>query len=127
MALVLTTGQRGDSPCSSRSWNESTCPALGPGRPRNRPLRVLADKAYPSRANRAYLRKRGIQAVIPEKKDQRRHRKAKGRNGGRPPAFDREASRSATPSSGPSAASSAIAASRPGSTSSPSATKPPSK
>jgi transposase len=52
---------------------------------------VLADKAYASRSNRAYLRRRRITAVIPEKKDQRRNRIAKGRSGGRPPAFDIEA------------------------------------
>jgi hypothetical protein len=39
-------------------------PRLGPGRPRTRPDRVLADKAYSSRANRALLRCRGIRAVI---------------------------------------------------------------
>ena len=61
-----------------------------PGRPRTRPGRVLADKAYGSRANRAYLRRRGIRCTIPEKADQVRHRKAKGRHGGRPPAFDPE-------------------------------------
>jgi transposase len=49
---------------------------------------VLADKAYGSRANRAYLRRRGIRCTIPEKADQVRHRTAKGRAGGRPPAFD---------------------------------------
>jgi transposase len=50
---------------------------------------VLADKAYSSRANRALLRCRGIRAVIPEKDDQAAHRRARGRHGGRPPAFDR--------------------------------------
>ena len=64
-------------------------PRLGPGRPRTRPGRVLADKAYSSKANRALLRRRGIGAVIPEKDDQAAHRRAKGRRGGRPPAFDR--------------------------------------
>jgi transposase len=49
---------------------------------------VLADKAYSSRANRGYLRRRGIAATIPEPADQFRHRKNKGRHGGRPPAFD---------------------------------------
>jgi transposase len=44
----------------------------------------------PSRANRAYLRRRGIQSVIPDRADQHDNRKAKGRHGGRPPAFDRE-------------------------------------
>ena len=36
----------------------------GKGRPRTRPARAMADKAYSSAANRAYLRRRGIQAVI---------------------------------------------------------------
>jgi Transposase DDE domain len=48
----------------------------------------MADKAYSSAANRAYLRKRGIQAVIPVKEDQKKHRRNRGRAGGRPPAFD---------------------------------------
>ena len=49
---------------------------------------MLADKAYSSRANRALLRRRGIMATIPEKDDQAAHRRARGRRGGRPPAFD---------------------------------------
>lgn len=49
---------------------------------------MLADKAYGSRANRAYLRGRGIRCTIPEKNDQIRNRNTKGRAGGRPPAFD---------------------------------------
>jgi transposase len=60
------------------------------GRPRTRPDRVPADKAYTSRANRAYLRRRGIRATIPSKADQDANRKAKGSRGGRPPAFDPE-------------------------------------
>jgi transposase len=60
------------------------------GRPRTRPDRVLADKAYGSRANRAYLRGRGVRCTIPEKTDQIRHRKSRGRTGGRPPEFDSE-------------------------------------
>jgi transposase len=62
----------------------------GGGRPRTRPDRVLADKAYGSRANRVYLRRRKIAAVIPEQADRIAHRKNKGSNGGRPRAFDRE-------------------------------------
>ncbi len=58
------------------------------GRPRTRPGAVAADKAYSSRANRAYLRRRRIKAVIPEKKDQATHRKKKGSRGGRPVTFD---------------------------------------
>jgi transposase len=87
----ITAGQRSDGPQFQPVLDRVNVPRPGPGRPRTRPVRVLADKAYPSRANRAYLRRRGIQAVIPEKQDQRRNRQAKGRQGGRPPVFDREA------------------------------------
>ena len=48
----------------------------------------MGDKAYSSAANRAYLRRRGITAVIPVKEDQKNHRRNRGRAGGRPPAFD---------------------------------------
>jgi hypothetical protein len=51
----------------------------------------LADKAYSSRANRLYLRRRGIKAVIPVKNDQAAHRANRGSKGGRPPVFDRDA------------------------------------
>jgi transposase len=60
----------------------------GPGRPRTRPGRVLADKAYSSTAIRAHLRSRGIRATIPEPADQVRNRVRRGSKGGRPPAFD---------------------------------------
>jgi len=65
-------------------------PRAGGGRPRTRPGRVLADKACGSRANRAWLRRRGIRCTIPEKADQVRNRKRKGSPGGRRPAFDPE-------------------------------------
>lgn len=62
----------------------------GRGRPRTRPARVLADKAYSSRSIRAYLRRRRIAATIPEPSDQQANRLRRGREGGRPPAFDPE-------------------------------------
>jgi transposase len=62
----------------------------GPGRPRTRPDRLLADKAYSNRTTRAHLRRRRIAATIPEKIDQQHARAAKGSAGGRPPAFDAE-------------------------------------
>lgn len=63
-------------------------PRIGPGRPRTRPDRVRADKAYSSRGHRAMLRSRSIGAVISEPADQAGHRKRRGSRGGRPPAFD---------------------------------------
>ena len=88
---MLTAGQRGDSPQFAAVLAGIRVPRVGPGRPRTRPDRVLADKAYSSRANRALLRRRGIKAAIPVKDDQAAHRLAKGRRGGRSPAFDRAA------------------------------------
>jgi transposase len=90
LSTVITAGQRGDSPQFTTVLEAITVPRLGPGRARTRPDRVLADKAYGSRANRAYLRRRGIKATIPIKADQTANRRKKGSRGGRPPAFDPE-------------------------------------
>lgn len=87
---MLTAGQRGDSPQFVPVLGGIRVPRPAGGRPRTRPDRVLADKAYTSKANRAHLRDRGIKATIPSKADQDAHRQAKGSKGGRPPAFDAE-------------------------------------
>jgi transposase len=87
---VVTAGQRGDSPQFTAVLEAIAVARPGGGRPRTRPDRVLADKAYGARANRVYLRGRKIAAVIPEQADRIAHRKNKGSNGGRPRAFDRE-------------------------------------
>jgi transposase len=90
LSIVVTGGQRGDSPQFAAVLDGIRVPRQGPGRPRTRPDRVLADKAYSSKANRALLRCRGIRATIPVKDDQAAHRRAKGAKGGRPPTFDRQ-------------------------------------
>jgi transposase len=90
LSLVVTAGQQGDSPQFQTVLDRIRVPRAGRGRWRTRPDRVLGDRAYGSRANRAYLRRRGIRCTIPEKSDQIRHRKNRGRRGGRPPAFDKE-------------------------------------
>jgi transposase len=88
LAIIITAGHRHDSPQFQAVLEAIKVPRPGGGHPRTRPDRVLADKAYGSRANRAYLRRRGIRCTIPDKADQVRNRKNKGRAGGRPPAFD---------------------------------------
>ena len=85
---MVTAGQCGDSPQFAAVLGGIRVPRVGAGRPGTRPDRVLADKAYSSKANRALLRCRGIRATIPEKDDQAAHRRRRGRKGGRPPAFD---------------------------------------
>jgi transposase len=88
LSILITAGQRADSPLFQAVLEAISVPRLGPGRARSRPDRVLADKAYGARANRAYLRRRRIAATIPEQADRIAHRKNKGPAGGRPPAFD---------------------------------------
>jgi transposase len=93
LSFVLTAGQRGDSPQFTTVLGRIRVPRPGGGRPRTRPDRVLADKAYSSTANRAYLRRRSITCVIPVKADQAAHRRNRGSRGGRPPTFDKLAYR----------------------------------
>lgn len=100
LAFVLTAG---DAPAFAHVMARLRVPRRR-GRPRTRPDVVLADKAYSSRAIREHLRKRGIRAVIPVPADQRGHRLRRGSRGGRPPAFDREHTSSATPSNAASTA-----------------------
>lgn len=87
---MITAGHRHDSPQFQPVLERIPVPRTGPGRPRTTPDRVRADKAYGSRANRSYLRRRRIKCTIPEKADQVRNRKSLGSRGGRPPAFDKE-------------------------------------
>jgi transposase len=65
-------------------------PRIGPGCPRRKPDRALADKAYSSKANRAQLRRCGIKATIPTKTDQDANRRKKGASCGRRPTFEPE-------------------------------------
>jgi transposase len=90
LSVLLTGGQAGDNP--------QLLPVLdaiavhGPaGRPRKKPVLLLADKGYAHDRTRAALRRRGIRHAIPERSDQVARRAAKGSRGGRPPAFDTEA------------------------------------
>lgn len=88
MAVLLTAGQAGDNPQLLPLLDEISVARLGPGRPRQRPDRVIADKAYSHPSTRAALRSRGVAFTCPERSDQVAHRKAKGSAGGRPPSFD---------------------------------------
>ena len=88
LAVIVTAGQRGDSPQFISVLEKISVSRPHAGRTRTRPDRILGDKAYGSRANRGYLRRRGIRCTIPEQKDRDAARKRKGSSGGRPWAFD---------------------------------------
>lgn len=88
MSILLTAGQCGDNPQLLPLLDQLSVGRDGPGRPRKRPDRVVADKAYSHPCTRAALRQRGIGFTSPELADQIAHRQRKGSRGGRSPAFD---------------------------------------
>lgn len=75
--MVLTGGNVADTTMLTATLEDIRVPRASQGRPRTRPDRVLADKGYPSKANRAWLRSRGIATTIPERDDQIAHRRKK--------------------------------------------------
>ena len=76
LAFILTPGQTADTTMLAATLGQIRVSSAR-GRPRTRPARLLADKGYPSKANRAWLRSRGIAATIPERDDQIAHRRKK--------------------------------------------------
>lgn len=88
LAFHPTPGQSGDAPEMIAVLEQINIPSTSGAPPRRRPDRVLADKAYSSRQNRAWLRAHHIKATIPVPADQAGHRHRRGSRGGRPPAFD---------------------------------------
>lgn len=79
LSAVVTAGQAHESKSLGPVLEAVRLRRTGRGRPRRRPRRLAGDKGYSYTTVRRYLRKRGIRAVIPTRKDQRRN-----------PHFDRE-------------------------------------
>ena len=75
--MMLTGGNVADTTMLAATLDVIRVPRPGRGRPRTRPDRVLADKGYPSKANRGWLRRHGIATTIPEREDQIAHRRKK--------------------------------------------------
>jgi transposase len=91
LGLVLTGGNAADTTFLPTVLDTISVRDGRPGRPRTRPDRVLADKAYTSTANRTFLTDRGITVTIPEREDQKSGRARRGSAGGRPRSFATEA------------------------------------
>jgi len=86
--MIVTGGQRNDGAMLAEVLAQIHVPRHGRGRPRTRPEAVIADRAYATGVIRSELRRRGIKAVIPDKRDQAAARKRRGSKGGRPPGLD---------------------------------------
>lgn len=73
LAAVVSPGQRHESKLVDPVLRAVRLrrPGGRGGRPRTKPRRLAGDKGYSYKVVRRYLRRRGIQAVIPTRKDQR--------------------------------------------------------
>ncbi|MCG7523350.1 IS5 family transposase [Streptomyces sp. OfavH-34-F] len=78
LTFTLTGGNGNDCTQFEPVMDRIRITRPGPGRPRTRPERVVADKGYSARRIRAYLRRRGIAATIPERIDQTNGRLRRG-------------------------------------------------
>ena len=72
ITFVLTGGERHESHVLPRLLSRGAIRRPGRGRPKLRPRRVVGDKACTGRPVRSFLRRRGIGAVIPTHKSERR-------------------------------------------------------
>ena len=93
LGLLLTSGNAADTTYFTEILDTISVRDGRPGRPRCRPDRVLADKAYTSAANRTFLTARGVKVTIPAREDQKAGRARRGSRGGRPRGFDAAAYR----------------------------------
>ena len=81
LAVVVAPGQRGDALLFEPAM-EAVRVGRDVGRPRQRPRRVICDRAYDADRIRAWCRARGVGAVIPPTRSRKRRQ-------GRPLSYDR--------------------------------------
>ncbi len=71
ISMLLTPGECHESQMAQALLEQGAIKQRR-GRPRKRPKRLVADKAYGSRAFRQFLRRRGIRLTLPRKSNERR-------------------------------------------------------
>lgn len=72
ITFVLTPGETHESTQAQTLLEQGGIKGRRRGRARRRPKRLVADKAYGSRAFRRFLRRRGIRITLPRKSNERR-------------------------------------------------------
>jgi hypothetical protein len=70
VTFLLAVGQRNESVVFESLMEQGEIKRVGRGRPRLRPQRVAADKAYTGNPIRSYLQRRGIGTVIPRRSNE---------------------------------------------------------
>jgi transposase len=64
----LSPANRAESQLAEETLAQVAVPRAGPGRPKQKPLRIVADRGYDSRALWERLKRRGIQLIVPHRK-----------------------------------------------------------
>lgn len=72
MTFVLTPGQRHEMVAFQPLMEQGAVNRPGPGRPKQRPGRIVGDKGYSFDDVRRYLRRRGICYTIPRRSNETR-------------------------------------------------------
>lgn len=72
MTFVLTPGQRHEIVAFQPLMEKGAINRPGPGRPKQRPTRIVGDRGYSFETVRGYLRRRGIRYTIPRRSNQQR-------------------------------------------------------
>jgi transposase len=87
--MLVTAGQRHERTQLGSLLDTIRVPRPGGlGRPRKRPVHLVADRGYSYTICPRLLRRRGIAHTIPERSDQQAARARRGTRGGRPPRVD---------------------------------------
>lgn len=71
LVIVLTPGQRHETQVFGQLLSGVRIKTTGPGRPSERPYKLVGDKGYNSKEIRSLLKKKGIGCVIPKNKRQK--------------------------------------------------------
>ena len=72
MVIVLSPGERHEQAYLEAVLDRGAVKRMGRGRPRIRPAATAGDKGFSSPTARSALRRRGIRAIIPRRRNQRR-------------------------------------------------------
>lgn len=79
LGLYLASVNHHEIKLAASTLQNVRVPRRGPGRPKQRPRELVADKAYDSRSFRGWLRGRGIKPTIPSYERRERKRPRRGR------------------------------------------------
>ncbi len=125
LAFLVTPGQWGDAPQMIEVLERIRVPRPQGGRPRTRPDHLGGDKAYSSRRNRRYLRRRQIKHTIPSRRTSGPTANGAAARAVGPPASTARSTNVATRSSGRSTGSRPSGPSPPATTRGPSSSTAP--